>query len=252
MNRKENFFISDNKPKGITSKDYDSIKPFIDTINAVSRITYQSLYVIDYFKKNFLYVSGNPLFLCGHSQKEVNDMGFMFYLTYVIPEEQSMLLELNQKGFNFFENIPVNERIHYSISYDFHLKSEGQSTILINHKLTPVRLDSSGHIWLAICIVSLSSHKEAGHIEIRKENSSFYWEYSLKSHRWEKKECIALTEKEKEILFLSAGGYTMKEIGEILCLSTDSIKSYKRKIFEKLGVNNITEAVSYASNSQLI
>lgn len=252
MIRKEDFFIPGNRVIGITDKDYDAVKPFIDTTKAISRITYKSLYIIDYFKKNFLYVSENPLFLCGHSPKKVNDMGFMFYLTYVVPEEQSMLVELNHKGFSFFENIPVNERIHYSISYDFHLKSEGQSSILINHKLTPVKLDPMGHIWLAICVVSLSSHREAGHIEMRKDNTPFYWEYSLNCHRWEKKESIVLTEKEKEILFLSAGGYTMKEIGEILCLSTDSIKSYKRKIFEKLGVGNIAEAVTYASNGQLI
>ena len=30
-----------------------------------------SIYIIDYFRKNFLFVSDNPLFLCGHSADEV-------------------------------------------------------------------------------------------------------------------------------------------------------------------------------------
>ena len=165
-----------NNDESITQNDYNDVKSIIDTIKAVARVTYKSIYVIDYVKKRFLYVSGNPLFLCDHTPQEVNEIGFDFYNIHVPIDEQPIFLELNQKGYCFFENIPIDERYHYSIVYDLHLKSERKSAVLVNHKLTPIRLTPSGHIWLAVCIVSLSSNKEAGHMEIRKENSSVYWE----------------------------------------------------------------------------
>ncbi len=41
-----------------------------------------------------------------------------------------MLLEINKKGFDLFNEIPITERLDYTISYDFHIvqgrKSRGE------------------------------------------------------------------------------------------------------------------------------
>ena len=42
--------------------------------------------------------------------------------------------------------------------------------------------------------------------------------------------------EEKQILTLSAQGYTMKEIAEKMLRSFDTVKFYRRQIFEKLDV----------------
>ncbi len=44
----------------------------------------------------------------------------------------------------------------------------------------------------------------------------------------------------------------MNDIADIICLSVDSVKAYKRSIFQKMEVKNIAEAVTYAQNHQLI
>lgn len=97
-----------------------------------------------------------------------------------------------------------------------------------------------------MCVVSLSSHKTAGHVELHKSGLSKYWKYSLKEHRWKECEEAVLKEEELEVLRLSAAGFTMNEIADRMCRSLDSIKTYKRHAFKKLGVANITEAVSRA------
>ncbi len=61
MARVEDFFIMDNAVTGITDEDYRNIQDVVDSVDAFSRMTYKSVYIIDYFKKNFLYVSENPL-----------------------------------------------------------------------------------------------------------------------------------------------------------------------------------------------
>jgi len=44
----------------------------------------------------------------------------------------------------------------------------------------------------------------------------------------------------------------MSEIADRICLSPDTIKKYRQRIFEKLDVRNISEAIVAATNSKLL
>jgi len=61
-----------------------------------------------------------------------------------------------------------------------------------------------------------------------------------------------LTERELEILRLIANGATTKEIGDQLFLSQATVKRDTRRIFDKLGVHNRSEAVAEAYKKKLI
>lgn len=101
-------------------------------------------------------------------------------------------------------------------------------------------------------MVSLSTRVNAGHIEIRRTGHKGYWTYLLDQHKWEECKGITLNDKEKDILTLSAQGYTMNEIADKLCIAIDTVKYYKRKIFERMEVKNITETLSFAINYKLL
>ena len=235
MAQKDDFFFEANNVEDITEDDYQRAMPYVEAAQAFAQTTYQSIYIIDYHRKNFLYVSDNPLFLCGHTAEEVREMGYDFYLSYVPKEEVPMLTELNRSGFRAFYDEPVENRRQCMMSYDFHI---AQTT--------------NGRVWLALCTVSLSPHKEAGHIEFIQFLTGEKREYSLEGHRWKNRETITLKPKEKQILTLSAQGFTMKEIAEKMFHSVDTVKFYRRQIFEKLNVKNITEALSLATNYGLV
>ena len=247
----DDFFIPTNAIENIPEEEYEKITPLVSTLDSLTRVLYQSIYVIDYYKKNFLYVSDNPLFLCGLQPHEVKKKGYSFYFEYVPEEEVRMLLEINHAGFDLFQKTPVDNRIQLSISYDFHI-CDAKQKILINHKLTPILLATNGNIWLAACVVSLSSQKEAGNIEARIAGQLDYWSYSMERRQWERKNNVTLSQRDKNILSLSARGFTMDEIAEKLLFSVSTIKSDKQKLFEKLGVTNISEALSIASTNKMI
>ena len=107
-------------------------------------------------------------------------------------------------------------------------------------------------IWLALCTVSLAATDEPGHIIMQKNGERSYFEYSTLRHKWEKKEGITLSETERDVLRLSAQGYTMNDIADRLCKSVDTIKACKRNLFAKIGVKNIAEALFHATNYQMI
>lgn len=251
MNKTDDFFIPDNEVKLPEELDYSRVDEYIRSAEAFSRSSYQSVYIIDYFKQDFLYVSPNPMFLCGLSQERVRELGYRFYLNYVPENEQPLLLTINRAGFSFYNDIPVKERKDWYISYDFHILSNGRK-ILINHKLTPLALTSDGRIWLALCVVSAATHSDAGHIEMHRVGTSDFFEYNIVTRRWTKKQMPMLTDGEKSVLTLSIQGYTMSEIADKICLSPDTIKKYRQRIFEKLDVRNISEAIVAATNNKLI
>ena len=55
MKTTDDFFIPDNEVKLPEELDYSRVDEYIRSAEAFSRSTYQSVYIIDYFKQNFLY-----------------------------------------------------------------------------------------------------------------------------------------------------------------------------------------------------
>lgn len=251
MKTPDEFFIPDNEVKLPDELDYSRVDEYIRSAEAFSRSTYQSVYIIDYFKQNFLYVSPNPMFLCGLSPEQMIELGYQFYLKYVPEDEQALLLDINRVGFAFHNQIPLEQRKDWYISYDFHILNDGHP-ILINHKLTSLALTSDGRIWLALCVVSASTHTTPGHIEIHHIGTPDYFAFNPLTRRWDKNTMPSLTEGEKSVLTLSIQGYTMSEIADRICLSPDTVKKYRQRIFEKLGVRNISEAIAAATNNKLL
>jgi|LSQX01.2.fsa_nt_gb hypothetical protein len=57
----------------------ESAIPMADVLTTLSKISSQSTYIIDYTRKGFQYVSPHPLFLCGYSAMQVQNMGYRYY-----------------------------------------------------------------------------------------------------------------------------------------------------------------------------
>ena len=247
----DDFFFEANRVVGITDEDYQRAQPYVEAARAFAQTTYQTIYIIDYHRRGFLYVSDNPLFFCGHTADEVLRMGYAFYLSHVPEEELPMLTELNRAGFRAFDDVPTADRPRCMMSYDFHIIAADRP-LLINHKITPLVFAPDGCVWLAHCTVSLSSHKEAGHIEFRQLGTPGKRIYSPEAHRWQPYADVALRPEEKQVLVLAAQGYTIQETANRLCRGTDTVKHYRRQIFQKLAAQSITEALAYATNYGLL
>ena len=105
----------------IGDEQYYDLQPYIDSAKAFAQITYKSLYIINYNRMNFLYVSDNPLFLCGENVEKVQQEGYNFYYQHVPEEDLSVLTQVNRAGFEFLRGIAVSERSQYTISYNFRI-----------------------------------------------------------------------------------------------------------------------------------
>lgn len=70
--------------------------------------------------------------------------------------------------------------------------------------------------------------------------------------KWIENNGIKLKDTEKEMIILASEGLTIHDIANRMCKSIDTIKSYRKSIYTKLNVENITEAVFYALDRKLI
>lgn len=244
--------LTKNRLGKISEQDHLQQQHYLEAVKSFARLTYESIYVIDYEKMAFEYVSENPLFLCGYTADEVLSMGYDFYFKNVPEKDLELLTLINEAGFDFFKKSPANAKKLYSITYDFHLIDKDGKHILINHKLTPLFLTNDEKIWKAMCLVSISHHKNAGNVFIHKQGTEETWELNIESNIWRKSEKPKLTKREIEILQLHAQGLTINQIAEKIFVSSDTVKYYRRRIFERLGVSNMVEALSYVVNNKII
>lgn len=244
--------LTRNKVGDVTETDQHQQTDYLEAVRSFARLTYESVYVINYKNMSFEYVSENPLFLCGYSPEEVLQMGYEFYFRHVPENELKLLEQINEAGFDFYEKLPAESKKEYSISYDFHLAHRNGKLILINHKLTPLFLTGDSKVWKAMCVVSLAHHPQPGNVYIKRQNSDEQWELDQETGTWRKSVKPALSEREKDVLRLYAQGLSITQIAEKMFVSPDTVKYYRRRIFERLAVNTIVEALAVAVNSKLI
>jgi len=54
MTQIDDFFMYENRVEGITDADYQRVQPYVEAAQAFAQTTYQSIYIIDYYRKNFV------------------------------------------------------------------------------------------------------------------------------------------------------------------------------------------------------
>lgn len=231
----------------IDTSVYNDIDSYIEMLEGVARLTNQNISLIDFHKEEILYISDNSLFLYGHSPEEIKQMGSEFNYKFVPEKDRNMIIEVVLAWTKFLDHKPIEERKEYSLYFDYHL-----NTTLIKVCMTPLFLCNKGKLWMVVCISKISTHSEMGNAVIFKINSLNTWHYSFSSHKWFEKKQKLLNETEQQILRLATLGQKENEICKTIQRSKDALKSIKRKMYQKIEVDNMTEAVSFAITHGMI
>lgn len=63
---------------------------------------------------------------------------------------------------------------------------------------------------------------------------------------------VPLSDREREVVILTAGGYSSREIGERLQISSKTVDTYRARSMEKLGFSHRWELVQYALKTGLM
>lgn len=219
---------------------------YSNMLDSVVRLTNECYYLVDFFNSTIPYISYSPLYLCGVEPEVVKtQINLNFHIHFASRDEIEMISERTRQWLRFLMTKELDERMHYSFRIDYHLNKK-----LICLSMIPVVFTPGGKPVIVLSKVSISPRTEAGNAMLFKKNHPNYWIYD--NDQWVEQTHVQLSEMEVQILLLSVQGRTENEISELIFRSKDGLKTIKRKLFRKMGVTTITEAVSKAISYGLI
>ena len=99
-------------------------------------------------------------------------------------------------------------------------------------------------------MLTYSTRKQIGNALVKLSGVDYHFE--LRNDKWVQINNSHLTNMEKVIIGQSANGKSIANIAEYLSVSITTIKTHRTNIFKKLGVSNITEAIQYVEDYNLI
>jgi DNA-binding CsgD family transcriptional regulator len=224
-------------------------------IGDFSDVCTEAIYVIDFKKQCFHYVSDHDLFLCGHSKDEILELGYNFYSEIVHKDDLSKLAEMHREILKYLccQDSGNDKIIYFSCTFRIknYLQQNKQSEYsMVYQKLIPKFTD--GEIRYGICLLTNSVIKNTGNLRCYYKNKSDFSEYSFATKRWKTSHIKYLTEREKTILRFVKQGKNLRKIADTMCVSYKTLQSITASIYEKFEVHTMEEAIIYATNHLLI
>lgn len=149
-----------------------------------------------------------------------------------------------------YGKLPSDMRSRLCIMSDLKSVYKGNGTIL--YKMSPLVEDETrGLPKFILCRVEFPMGTDSV-VYAQIVGTGDRYVYDMDDKVWHKSSVEKLTDVEKSVMAQAAKGLTVTEIAARLCKSTDAVKSEKKRIFQKLGVNNMAQAMLLATNHKLL
>ncbi len=229
---------------GITQEEKLWIMKLELFVNCFSKCTHQNIYALDYSRRGIVSMGNNLTYIYGVDERDYANITFDDITRLMIPSERRILKRVVGECIANDGLFPYSSKDDFSITFDYHLKV-GQRSRLVHQILVPLFFSGDKAHRYFLCSTGISPNKDFGRILAYKELDDKFYEYDMKRDEWEQHDCVYLTDVEKDILRLSAQGYTIGQIAAELRKKENTVKSIKKSVFAKLGVSNISEAVAF-------
>ncbi len=227
------------------------LQSYIDMAQAFARMSYQGVYLLDVSNNHFIYSSNDPMLRCGLDEGQFRELGIDAFKQVLVEDDYLLMCDAFTDVIAARKLVPIDLQSHFVAYLNFHILYNGRPA-MVSHKLTVIAEDRRGHPQLILGLVSPSIHDKPGFILARLMNTDTIYRYQPETHSWETATVPHLTDNELTMLRLSIQGHSLDAIGRLMFKSTESVKYYRRQVYEKLGVRNISEALAYAADYCLL
>lgn len=168
----------------------------------------------------------------------------------LIPEEYvDRLVEVRRNYLHYCKTFNISKGTTHHSTTDFPIIIDGHE-LYVNQKFTPFMMNSDGTIKLGIFVMSPSNHHK---LESSIVGKGMILPYNFNTGRYQEgQEKPGLSKREKIILTRIMKGKTSKEIANELNISLSTVKTIRGRIFKKLNVKSISEALVVVRNYHLL
>lgn len=230
-------------------KIWESHKKYIELL---AKVNNSYVFVVEQHVR-YLYLSDSYIRFFGYmpNAPEFQDKEETYFESRIHPEDLIALSNTQDKLFDYLHKNQTNSILEYKLVYEFRVLNLDNKYIRIISQHQVLELDENGDPWLVMGIADLSPNTALlDTIKIQVVN--FITGETLPLNKFEEKEYIEFTPREKEILLLIKSGMLSKEISNRLSVSIHTVNKHRQNIMQKMNTNNILEAIDYARKLGLL
>lgn len=203
---------------------------------------------------NALYIPDKLSKLIGVSNEDLNKDQSEIFTKILHPKELNIIKQAHIKTLEFYTKLyKSNSQIPY-VDARYYLKLKTKEGEFKNFSTFIHPIFHSGSKFPNACFALLTPNTKLGFerfsISFHNKDKKLY--YSSISNKYVQKENLELKEVENEILRLTAKGFGETKIAKELDIKLDLVRYYKKNIYKKFHVSNMSEAVYTALNNKLI
>lgn len=218
----------------------------LEFFNATFRISPQSAFIIDFAEHKMLYRTEGLIYIDESVPSDVNWDSPNPYWARVTEATLGKLIDIRRNYPLVSENLSVGQYQKHVCTIDYPIVID-KHQLFITQKFTPLLLDEEGISRIGLFIVSSSTKTEVGCSISLPDGRRYIFDFPQRKFLENTKES-ELSKRELAILRRIKMGLTNQEIADSMFLSVNTVKTHRARIFKKLGVNNITEAIAVVEN----
>ena len=202
-----------------------------------------------------IYFAANLHKLTTESHDDVIRQGFGFFTSHTDDDGFADLHSVESFWPMFFHDKLADDSLttqqNYTIScyLSFDVLGETRDVCI---SFSPFDFSADRKVVTAICTVKMDHSGQRRVIEMHDNRNGVSFVYNRTSCRWESSGKLELTAQEKMIIELAEAGLAVSMIADRMCLTPHAVNYHKRKLFEKLQVRSMSQAISVARESRLL
>lgn len=226
------------------------ISELIKGARANARLTNSRILVIDFDSHNLLYRSQNMPYLDEAGYEDVQRECEHPYWGLIKKDTLDFLLEIKENYLMAGKDMTLEEYSTHICTIDYPIVIK-KHEFFINQKFTPLVMRTDGITRIGVFTVGPSTSDELSSFFIT--DSGKRWCFNRSRGCYEVFNLsTTLSVVEKVILGRVQKGFTIEQIADNLNLSVSTIKTHRMRIFKKLHVQSISEALTVIGNYHLL
>lgn len=218
-------------------------------IDVASKLTNTSMLLYDFEKRSVIHKSEKLLYMDEATICDIQRESSNPYWSLVTPADLDVLFDVEKAYFNILKSFSSEQQLKHTLVINFNilLKQKEQT---VTQKFSPLKLQQAGTPSLGLLSVTQTANETCERAAIF--GNGFRYAYDSQSRSFVLFSTkLQLTLIEKAIISLASRGLSTELIAKELYRSPNTIKTHKKRLFEKLKVSTIAEAIMLVDNYNL-
>lgn len=202
-------------------------------------------YIFNLIESKLELLSEEASLILGYKKEELD---LFFLISKIHPEDQPWFLNIENKVFEFFGKLTIEQIPNYKVRYDYRIRKSNGEYIRVLQQVITLQNSEVGDILKTFGVHTDISHLKMEGIPVLSF-IGLNGEPSFIDVDIEKMFPIPstfLTNREQEILLLIVNGKETKEIATDLCISTETVSTHRKNLRVKTQARNTAEMISMA------